>query len=108
MITAACTTYIDFMGSTFLVEIELTINSLGSPSCRDDPGTDLDFSINSITLFEHRDDFDEESGYWLDYFGPPFEATGALFQVLASSREIDEAIIETLQAEKETDNIFRD
>lgn len=104
------TTSLNFMGADFVAEIDLTIHNWGSPDRGTfgppenyDPGWGPDFEIESITLREERF---QHHPFACWYLGPPFEATGALFQVLAASRAIDEAILSTIQDESETDDLF--
>lgn len=97
------TTGLNFMGADFVAEIELTITSPATRQTFDDPGWGPDFEIESITLREERFQM-QPPAYWV--LGPPFEATGALFQVLATSRAIDEAILSAIQDESETDDLF--
>ena len=82
-------TYMLLMGSYFIVDIDWTLTHEGSPprlygppeDC--DMGEDPEWEINSIHLIEDRGEP-----------APAFEATGALFELLASSRAVDDAIIE--------------
>lgn len=101
-------TPINFMGEDFIAEVDLTIRDWGSPpSGRSgrpedyDPGSGPDFSIDAIRL---REDFGPRPG--IGRYGPAFEATGALFRVLAASRTLDEAILSTLDREASTDDYF--
>lgn len=80
---------LNFMGHDFIAEIDWTLTSFGTPArfygpledC--DPGSDPEWSINAIFLYEDR-----PKGY-----GPAFRATGKLFQTLAALRQIDDAIL---------------
>lgn len=104
------TTSLNFMGADFVAEIDLTIHHLGSKPCtwgspdNWDPGCDPEYDIYSIMLREER--FDPQSRKWL--LGPPFEATGALFQTLAASRAIDDAILQTLSEAQSASSYFED
>jgi hypothetical protein len=105
------TTSLNFMGADFVAEIELTITSFATRQTFDDPGWGPEFDIESITLREERIEWVTVDKFGFktscrEWLGPPFEATGALFQVLAASRAIDEAILSTIQDESETDDLF--
>lgn len=81
-------TYINFMGHDFEVEIDYEVTDWGSKSIIDynwggDPGWGPEWDIETIILREDKEDM-----------GPPFEATGKLFQILANNTKINEAILE--------------
>lgn len=76
-----------FMGFDFLLDIEFTVSSLGYPSSWDDPGAGPEFDILSIFLSNDDPDFRHS---------PPHKTTGKLFQLLAYSRQVDEAILSAI------------
>ena len=84
-------TYLDLMGFDFIAEIDWTLTNPGrrartyGPPEDCYPAEDPEWHIHSITLY--RDDGGHN-------YGPPFEATGELFFVLARSRRLDEAILD--------------
>lgn len=98
-------TYITFMGSDFIVDIDWTLTHRGSapradgPNSRPedyDPGSDPEWDVNSITLTEDRGEP-----------APAFKATGALFDVLASCRAVDDAILEYIgEYDEDEDSYF--
>lgn len=97
---------INFMGHDFTLEIVITIHPVGSgPSGSTpdtfDPGTDADYDIHEIRLFEDRCYFEWDSYFQHDIeivrSGPVFTATGELFNVLLSSRACDDAILSAFQ-----------
>jgi hypothetical protein len=92
------------MGFDFIAKVHFTIESFGErpsgqfgPPEHYDPGCDPDFSIDSINLSLEDLFWDEDKNIWITTHGPEFEATGALFSVLASSRKIDEAILSYIE-----------
>lgn len=97
------TAYLSLMGADFVAEIDLTVRSWATPATHGAPAWFPDFEIEAITLREERLTDDP---FPMTYVGPPFEATGALFKVLAASRAVDEAILSTLENESETDDLF--
>ena len=99
------TTSLNFMGADFLAEIELTVSDWGASATHDDPGWGPEFYIESITLREERFQHHPFACWFL---GPPFEATGALFQTLAPSRAIDDAILQTLSEAQSASPYFED
>jgi len=78
-------TWINFMGREFVVELEWSISSYGSAPSFYDPGDGPDFDIDRIWLRENRED---ESTCAADDFGPAFEVTGKLFQVICNQTRI--------------------
>lgn len=97
-------TYINFMGSDFIVDIDWTLTHKGSPARTYGPpedcdlGTDPEWDVNRITLQHDIGDPD----------APIFEATGALFDVLASSRAVDDAILEYIGENQEDEDSYFD
>lgn len=106
------TTCLNFMGADFLAEIELTVSDWGASATHNDPGWGPEFYIDSITLREERIEWHpvDKFGYksCREWLGPPFEATGALFQTLAASRAIDDAILQTLSEAQSASPYFED
>ena len=98
-------TYITFMGSDFIVDIDWTLTHRGSaprsdgPNSRPedyDPGSDPEWDVNSITLTEDRGEP-----------APAFKATGALFDLLSTSRAVDDAILEYIgEYDEDEDSYF--
>lgn len=94
--------FLNFMGADFVAEVDWTLTYEGHPgqtygppeNCF--PPEDPEWDINSITLHECRYEQNAQGRVYREYLGPPFEATGKLFTCLASSRTIDEAILEYL------------
>ncbi len=85
--------FFNLMGFEFVADIDWTLTSPGCPAKLYGPPENCypaeapEWEINSITL--HLD-------YGGNNLGPGFEATGALFEHLAESRQIDDGIIEYL------------
>jgi len=84
------TTSITFMGFDCLLEIEFDITYRGSPATYWDAPEDPEWEIDQIILR-------------IDGVGSPFEATGALFEALATSRPVDEAILKYLDDSNDLD-----
>lgn len=102
------TTCLNFMGADFLAEIELTVSDWGASPTYYDPGWGPEFYIDSITLREERSEWNRTRRVYRHWLGPPFEATGALFQTLAASRAIDDAILQTLSEAQSASPYFED
>jgi hypothetical protein len=87
-----------FMGFDFIADVDYRILSYGSPahmgslSYPGDPGDPPEWEINSIVLY--RDEPPPE--HLCGITSPPFEATGALFDVLANLDKINDAICEEI------------
>lgn len=97
-------TYMTFMGSDFIVDIDWTLTHKGSPARTYGPpedcdlGTDPEWDIHSITLQHDIGDPD----------APIFKATGALFDVLCSCRAVDDAIIEYISEHQSDEDSYFD
>lgn len=81
--------YLNFMGHDFEAEIEYNVTDRGGKAIIDynnggDPGWGPEWDIETIYLREDKG--------W-DDLGPSFEATGKLFQTLANSRKINDAVM---------------
>lgn len=81
-------TYLNFMGEDFVADVDYYVSDYGSPPIIDyvhggDPGSDPEWDILSITLMR-----DIGGGV----VGPAFEATGALFDVLAADEDLNDQI----------------
>lgn len=80
--------WLSLMGKTFQAEIEYEVTNPGGKAIIDynhggDPGWPPEWDIETIILREDRD----------DDLGPPFEATGKLFNMLTNrSRNVIEAV----------------
>lgn len=98
-------TYFNLMGFEFVADVDWTLTYRGCPAklygppenCY--PAEDPEWEINSITL--HLDNGGNN-------LGPGFEATGALFELLASSREVDDAILEHIFEYGEDEGSYMD
>lgn len=82
------TCYLDFMGFEFMAEIEIRVTDFGQgptglngPPELSDPGWGAEYDIEEIIL--HLDEPNR--------FGPGFQATGALFELLAEHFDDDAA-----------------
>ena len=97
--------YFSIMGFEFVADVDWTLTYRGCPAklygppehCY--PAEDPEWTINSITL--HLDLGGEN-------LGPGFEATGALFEHLAESREVDERIIEYIDQYGDDEDVYPD
>jgi len=93
-----------FMGHDFILDIDWTLTHRGSPArtygppedC--DPGSDPEWDINTIHM---QHDMPGE-------LGPAFEATGSLFDVLASLRAVDDAILQYIWEYEEDEDDYYD
>lgn len=96
-------TFITFMGSEFIVDIDWTLTHEGraprtyGPPEDCDMGEDPEWEINSIHLIEDRGEP-----------APAFEATGELFQHLATSRRVDDAILEYIGENGSDESYYHD
>jgi len=70
---------ITLMGFDFYVVVEFTMFSQGHDATWDDPAEGPEYQIDKILL--HRDE--------VGFLGPPFEATGELYDVIAPLLEDD-------------------
>lgn len=79
---------LNFMGEEFVAEVDYRVTFWGELASRDDPGAGPEWEIDSIYLYRDVSFFEPEP--------PWFEATGALFCVLANLEKINDAICESV------------
>lgn len=87
---AFTSTYINFMGFDFLLEVDFDITYRGCRATYWDIAEDPEWEIENIVMR-------------LDGTGAPFEATGKLFECLAESRQMDAAILKYLDDTNDLD-----
>ena len=79
--------FINLMGREFIMEIEYSVTSFGTPRSWDDPGSAPDHEVYRIVLREDR----------YDDVGPAFEATGKLYNQIYNSAHVYDVVSESIE-----------